>query len=166
MTLSYAIITRPLNPQIADPATGRIRSEWLAFFDKLVPVVNATMAAGITGGSIGFAISGGGSVLTTGVKGSLRIPYACTITGAYLLADQNGDIQIDIWKDSYGNYPPTNADSITASAPLTLSGAIQATDTTLTGWTTSISAGDIIYFNIDSVANIRRVEISLDVTRS
>jgi len=129
-------------------------------------LLGATAGAGGAPGSIGFTIDGGGSVLTTGSKGSLRVPYSAEITSGYLLADQSGSIVVDIWKDSIGNYPPTNADSITASAPLSLSSAQSSSDTTLTGWTTSLSAGDILYFNVDSVSSIRRVEISLDTIKT
>jgi hypothetical protein len=115
--------------------------------------------------SIEFVIDGGGSAITTGVKGDLQIPFACTITEATLLADQTGSIVVDIWKDTYANYPPTAADSITASAKPTLSSAVKYQDTTLTGWTTSISAGDILRINVDSATTVQRVTLALKVTR-
>lgn len=114
---------------------------------------------------ISFVIDGGGSAITTGVKGDLEIPFACTITQATLLADQSGSIVVNIWKDSYGNFAPTVADKITASAPPTISSAIKSQDSTLTGWTTTISAGDILRFNVDSISTIQRVTLSLKVTR-
>jgi len=86
----------------------------------------------------------------TGVRGILRVPFACTITDYYLLANKNVSVVIDIWKDTYANFPPTDADSITASAPPTLTGAAKAKDTTLTGWTKTIAADDILFFNVDS----------------
>lgn len=116
--------------------------------------------------SITFFIDGGGSAITTGVKGDLEIPFACTIERATILADQSGDIVVDIWKDTYANFPPTDADSITSSAPPTLSSATKAQDSTLTGWTTSISAGDVLRFNVDSVATVERVTISLKVIKT
>jgi len=83
-----------------------------------------------------------------------------------VLADQTGSIVVDIWKDSYANFPPTDADSITASAPPTISSAQKSQDSTLTGWTTSISAGDILAFNVDSCSTIARVTLSLKVEKS
>ena len=115
---------------------------------------------------ISFIIDGGGSVITTGVKGDLEIPFACTITQATTLADQSGSIVIDIWKDTYANFPPTVADTITAAAKPTISGATKAQDATLTGWTTSITAGDILRFNVDSAATVTRVLISLKITKT
>lgn len=112
-----------------------------------------------------FVIDGGGSAITTGVKGDIEFPYACTITAVRLFADQVGSIVVDLWKDSYANYPPTVGDSITASAKPTLSSAIKSQDTTLTGWTTSISAGDTIRINVDSATTVTRVTVSISVTK-
>jgi hypothetical protein len=83
-----------------------------------------------------------------------------------LLADQSGSIVVDIWKDSYANFPPTDADSITASAVPTLSTADKSQDATLTGWTTSVSAGDTLRFNVDSATTVTRVSVLLKVTKS
>jgi hypothetical protein len=112
---------------------------------------------------IGITIDGGGSALTTGLKGYKSFPVAGTITGVRLLADQSGSIVIDIWKDTFANYPPVNADSITAAAPPTISGADKSEDTTLTGWTTSVSAGDVFGFNIDSITTITRITLELTI---
>ena len=110
---------------------------------------------------IGITIDGGGATITTGVKGYIEVPYACTIVRATTLANASGSIVVDIWKDTYANYPPVDADSITASAPPTLSTAIKAQDATLTGWTTSVAAGDILGFNVDSATTVTRVHVIL-----
>lgn len=116
--------------------------------------------------AIPFVIDGGGSAITTGVKGDLEVPFAGTITAVRLFADQSGSIVVDIWKDAYANFPPTVADTITASAKPTLSSAIKSQDTTLTGWTTSITAGDIIRVNVDSATTVTRVTLSLTISRT
>ncbi len=116
--------------------------------------------------AIEYVFDGGGAVLTTGIKGDVRIPFACTINSVTLLADQAGSIVIDIWKDTYANYPPTVADTITAAAKPTLSAASKSEDTTLTGWTTSIAAGDTLRFNVDSVTTCTRVVLILKVTKT
>jgi hypothetical protein len=117
---------------------------------------------------VGITIDGAGEVITTGVKGFLVVPITGTITEATLLSTDAsataGDIVIDVWKDSYANYPPANADSITASAPPTLSGVNKSQDTTLTGWTTSVTAGDILGFNVDSAGTVTRVTLTLEIT--
>jgi len=130
-------------------------------------VISAVKAdAGLPVATITFIIDGGGSEITTGEKGHLEIPFACTINRITMLADQSGSIVVDIWKDTYANFPPTDADSITASAPPTISAAQKSQDSTLTDWTTAIAAGDILAFNVDSVTTITRVTISLKVTKT
>lgn len=114
--------------------------------------------------TITLALDGGGSAITTGIKADVSVPYACTITGVRMLADQSGSAVVDIWKDTYANYPPTDADSITAAAPPTISGAVKSEDVTLTGWTTAITAGDTLRFNVDSAATITRLALTLTVT--
>jgi len=108
-----------------------------------------------------YVIDGGGSTITTGVKGDMQVDIALTIQSATLLADQSGSVVVNIWKDTYANYPPTVADKITASAPPTISSATKSTDSTLTGWTTGISAGNTLRFNVDSVTTITRVTLIL-----
>lgn len=116
--------------------------------------------------TVEFIIDGGGSAITTGIKGDVRMPYNCTIEDVALLADQSGSIVIDLWKDTYANYPPTVADTITASAKPTLSSASKYQDTTLTGWSKTVSSGDIIRVNVDSVSTIQRITLSMRVRKT
>jgi len=74
-------------------------------------------------GGIVFIIDGGGSAITPGEKGHLEIPFKCEIQRVTMLADQSGSIVVDIWKDTYANFPPTDADSITSATPPTISAA-------------------------------------------
>jgi hypothetical protein len=122
------------------------------------------IADGIDG--IEAVFDGGGAVLTTGVKLDLEVPFACTIIQSTLLADQSGSIVVDIYKDTYANYPPTGADSITASAQPTISSATKSQDSTLTGWTTFIAAGSTLRYEIISVTTIMRAVLSLKVLRT
>jgi hypothetical protein len=115
---------------------------------------------------IPFVINGGGSVITAGVKGYMIIPFLCTIAQVTTLADVSGSVVIDIWKDTYTNYPPIVGDSICAAAKPTLSGAIKSQDTTLTGWTKVINAGDTLGYNVDSATTVTLVTVSLKVTRT
>ena len=106
-------------------------------------------------------IQGASGVIATGVSGDVRVDFPCTIVGWTLLADQTGSIQIDIWKDTYANYPPTVADTITAAAKPLISSGVKNSSTTLSGWTTTIAAGDTLRFNVDSVTAINRVTLAL-----
>lgn len=101
----------------------------------------------------------------TGIKLDVRMPFAFTITSVTLLADQSGSVVVDIWKDTYANFPPTVADTICASALPTLSGVDHSQDTTLVGWTTLLAKGDVLRFNVQSVTTCQRVAVSIDGTR-
>jgi hypothetical protein len=83
-----------------------------------------------------------------------------------MVADQSGSIVVDIWKDMYANYPPIDADSITASAPPTITAATKSQDSTLTGWTKAIAAGSILRFNVDSCATIERCTLALKANKT
>jgi hypothetical protein len=117
---------------------------------------------------VGIVIDGGGSVITTGVKGYVQVPYACTVDAWRIFADVSGSIVIDVWKDTYANFPPTDADSMPGSGKEpTLSSAQKAEDTNVTDWTTDdINAGDVIGFNVDSATTVKRVTLQLFVTRT
>jgi hypothetical protein len=98
----------------------------------------------------------------------VRVPYNATITRASIFSHQAGSsIVVDIYKDSYANFPPTNADSITNATPPTLATAIKAEDTTLSGWTTSLVKGEMLRFEVESVsAGVYRVEVEIEMRRT
>jgi hypothetical protein len=112
-----------------------------------------------------YTIGGYGTVIPTGVIGDLQAPAAGTIVSAALMADQTGSVSVDIWKDSYANYPPTVADSIVASSPLVVSSGVGVLDQTLSGWTTAVAAGDCFRFNVNSVTTVTRLTIALRIRR-
>ena len=114
---------------------------------------------------IPFIIDGGGSAITTGQKGHIDVPFAGTITGWTIVADQSGSIVIDIWKAAYPTVPVVGG-TITGTEKPTLSTAQVNQDTTLTTWTTGLAAGDILAFNVDSVATVTRVSVNLRAIRT
>lgn len=141
--------------------TDKQTLSWDAASSKWVPKT----VADVDSGSITFIIDGGGATITAGIKGDLEIPFDCTINYVVLLSDQTGSIVVDIWKDIYANYPPTVADSITAAVKPKITADVKSKDTTLIGWTTSIVAGDTLRFNVDSVATVQRLTLSLKITK-
>jgi len=88
-----------------------------------------------------FLIDGNGSAITAGVKGDIVIPFTGNFTTWTLLADQTGSIVLDLWKDTYANFPPTNADAL--STHPTISSATKATGSI----TDAVTAGDILRVN-------------------
>jgi hypothetical protein len=106
---------------------------------------------------------GGGSVPSAGAYQDVIAPFNGTITGWTILADQSGSAVIDVRKGSYASYPP--ATSITGGSPPTLSSANKAQGSS-TGWTTSVSAGDIIRFYLSSASTVTKLLVVLAYTRT
>lgn len=115
--------------------------------------------------TIGISIDNFTQDITTGIKGYVTIPFNATIKAWYLTASQTGSIVIDIWKDTYANYPPTVADTITGSEKPTLSSSNKNNDTNLTTWTTSITSGDILAFNVDSCSGIKQATLVIEIEK-
>jgi hypothetical protein len=124
--------------------------------------------------TIGITIDGAGGEISTGVKGYVRVPFAGTITKWTLLSTddigspvpQTGSIEIDVWKTTFASYPPTDSDSITASAPPTLTSAQADEDETLTGWDLDVDEGDVFGFNVVSVTDLIRVTLILEIEQA
>jgi hypothetical protein len=127
-------------------------------FDSVKDLISDNLIREIT-----FIIDGGGAAIETGKKGHLRIPFKCEIQRVTLLADQTGSIKIDIWKDTYANFPPTDIDTICGANEPEITDGTKDEDATLTNWTKTINADDVLAFNVDSVTTIERVTISLKV---
>jgi len=117
---------------------------------------------------VNYMIDGGGSVITTGLKGGIKM-IGCTITAWEIGAvDGNtGAIVVDMWSDSYANFPPTNSDSFTGSEKPTITATgSKGQDTSLnsgSGW--AITNGNWIFFNVDSVTTLTRVNLALTCVR-
>ncbi len=117
--------------------------------------------------AFGLSIDGAGAAITTGVKGYVTIPFACKIQGWTLVADQAGSIVIDVWKDTYANYPPVVGDSIAGSEKPTITAAVKGQDLSLTTWTSlDVAAGDVLGFNVDSCATIQKANLVIQAVRT
>lgn len=133
---------------------GTSSADWIAF----LPFPNS---AGFT-----VVFDAGGAVLSTGPAGDFPIPFDCTITGWVLLAEGTGSVVVDIWRDTYANFPPTVADTICGGNKPTISSGSKNRDiTTLTGWSKTLTIGQTLRFNIDS-ATLTRVTLTLLVDRN
>jgi hypothetical protein len=115
--------------------------------------------------TIFWVMDGAGSALATGVSGDLYIDFDMTLRSATLLADQDGDLVVDIWRDDYGNFPPTVADSITGATSPELDAADSVQDVGLSDWDVDLYAGDVLRFNIDSCTTITRATLALRAVR-
>lgn len=118
---------------------------------------------------IAFTFDGGGSAIAVNsLSPIIRIPIGGTITEWSVLADQVGNIEFDIYADAPGTTnPPTT--SIVAAAPPDLTGGASDFDSssTLTGWTTTVTAGHGFRAEVVSTSGtIEQVTVQLTFTGS
>lgn len=107
---------------------------------------------------------GNGAAVLAGSKVRLRIPIAGTIQKATMFGDVSGSAVLGIAKVAYSSYTGTGSgSSIVASAAPTITSATKSQDTTLTGWTTSVAANDILEFSVTSCSSITQLTISLEI---
>lgn len=122
-----------------------------------------TTFLGKTTRAIQLVIDGGGQVPTLGSWGQISIPFNCTITGWTLTGDQSGSAVIDVLRSTFAGFPATV--SIAGTDKPTLVSVQKNTDALLTGWgTTALNLGDVLQFNLNSVATCLRLNLTLAIT--
>lgn len=111
------------------------------------------------------AVITSGSALASGAYVDVLVPFNCTLNTVTALADASGTAYVNIWKDTYTNYPPTIADTLFSGA-VVINAATKAQDTTLTSWNKTITQGDIIRFITSGAATtIKQISVILNYTR-
>lgn len=125
-----------------------------------VATSTATLAART--GLIGYVIDGGGTTVSTGIKGQIDIPVPMTVTGWVLTADQSGSAVVDVNAGSYASFPTLS--SITASDKPTLSSAQKNENLTATTWSGSLAAGTQLQFSVTSATTVTRLNVNLIVS--
>lgn len=120
--------------------------------------------------SIQFIVNGGGSpIAAPAVYGDLRLPFDCTLTECWLLADQAATIEADIWNAPMSGYPPTIDNTIIPDGfAITTDTDHQLQDLTgATGgqgaWITALVDGSL-RFQLNSNDNAVTLTIALLVT--
>lgn len=114
--------------------------------------------------NIVFVIGDNVNDLTAKVYGDFQVPSGYVITGWTLLGRQSGSLVVDIGKAAFGLWPTVS--SITASSRPTLSGAQKETSSALSGWTTSISALDVLTISVISATGIKQATLILTVRKT
>jgi hypothetical protein len=107
---------------------------------------------GVAAQQHGITIPVNGTPIITGTSNvglPANLNFACTITTAQIVGNASGSITVDIWKKAAAI--PSSADKISASAPVTLSSAQVNQSSSLTGWTTAIASGDILWASVATV---------------
>jgi hypothetical protein len=159
------------------PIAGRGREGTVARGFSAEDLVELRLTAGfidaLKEGSIVFVVDGGGSAITTGLKGWIEAPFSGTIKSAKLFADEiSGSVSVDIYKSTYDNYPfsaPADVAEL-ISTGLDISSGYKArfNDLTATGanWVQrNFLKGDIFIFDIAACSGFTKLTVSLTVDR-
>jgi hypothetical protein len=109
---------------------------------------------------VGVVFDGGGSVPAAGSVAYVVCPFGGTADQWHIVADQSGSAVVDVW---LATGIPTAPDSIAGTEKPTLSAAQIASDTSLTTWTTAISAGKTFGFRLDSVTTCTRITVTVRI---
>jgi hypothetical protein len=117
--------------------------------------------------SIVFQFGDGVNTIDTAEREQwLEVNFDGTIEGWSLAGNAAGTLVVDVWKRPLATYPPTVADTITASTPPSLGGAITAQSSTLTGWTTAVARGDVLKTHINSAGIVKAATLTLRVVKT
>jgi len=108
--------------------------------------------------TINFVIDGGGTTITTGIKGTITVDFNCEVIEWAVTADQSGDIVVDVNRSTFAGYPTTS--SIAGTELPTITTSTKGEDRTITTWST-IATGNVLEFEVDSITTIQRATVSI-----
>ena len=103
--------------------------------------------------------------MSSGIKGDMTLDVTGKIISWTLIADQEGQVQFDIKKSDYANFP--NFSSICGTEKPQLGDISQGIEqrinrnTTISSWNPGLNSGDILQFEIVYALNIQRCVVSL-----
>jgi hypothetical protein len=142
-------------------ASGNANCSQPAFTSLSGTAAAAQIPVNVRARAIGATFAGGGVAISVGSVSYLTIPFACTISAWNITVD-TGTVTFDVWKVAAGTAIPTVANTITAAAQPAISSGTALHAAALTGWTTAVSANDIIAFRVNAVTNTTSASLILE----
>jgi len=107
----------------------------------------------------------GSAPMTSGIKGEMTLDVTGEIQSWTIIADKDSQIQLDIGKVDYANFPNFSSICGTERPELgnisTGATARTNTNTTLSSWNRTLNAGDILQFEVIYAINIQRCLVSV-----
>lgn len=138
---------------------------------KARPTGGAAVALGTATPPVGlsYVIDGGGTVITTGLKGYVQMPFAMTLQSYGAAGTPSGSVTLDIWKTTHalfdGTTHPVAGDTICGTTPITYNGTVKASGTIPGDWTTALSMGDWLAYNVNGCGTVQMLTIALHGVR-
>ncbi len=128
---------------------------------SFMQAVTAALLAQIRPVEYEATFDGQGQVIVASIKKYIPVERSGTITAASVVADVSGSITM-----TFKRYTPSGGalGSATTLGTVALSSAVHNRDTTLSGWTTSVTVGDVIEISTTAtIATVTRVTTTLKV---
>lgn len=161
-TLAVTLDSQSANQVLASPTSG----------GAAAPAFRALVAADLPLNSkrtsVVFQFGDGTNAIDNATEREqwLEFNFDGTIEGYSLTADAVGSIVIDLWKNTYANFPPTVTDTICSATKPALAAAQKAQDTTLTGWTLAVARGETLKAHVDSAGTVKAVTLTLYIVKT
>jgi hypothetical protein len=131
------------------------------------PTSIVTISGNLLPKQVGFTTDAGASVISSGVKGYIVVPYAGQITSWSLVSPQAGSINLDIWKIASGSTLPSISIISGAGTPTypALAGGSIAYGGPQSWLTTSVALNDVIGWVVTgSPSTISKITFQLTIT--
>lgn len=145
----------------SNPISVSVVEEHINVTPQAASPIQVTVVSGPAGPAgpslfpFGISIDNDGDDIPAETYGDTIVPIACTIQNWWLVANAVGDIEVEVWKDTLGNFPPTVDDLIlTASLSSAQTGSA-------TGLSVAIAEGDVLRFNVKSCSGISTIQLRL-----
>jgi len=118
--------------------------------------------------TVSFVVNGGISPVTTGYKGSVRMPTNVLLSNVALYTSGSGSVNVDITRQVHSSFDPVLAapTSIVGTA-LSMSNDTKYLDTVLSGWTTTLNTDDVLNFFFKEVdgTELKLVTVVFNIQR-
>lgn len=127
-------------------------------------VMPSTLKANLKTGSCGVTFDGGGQVVQNKTA-YVQMPYNGTLGAWSMVADVAGACTISVYKGTFGTFPPSSA--VYSTQP-----AIPATNITSSNagaynpGMATVTAGDVLKFDISGVSTITWVNLSISIAKT
>jgi len=112
---------------------------------------------------INAVFDGGGSALTGTTTRCRVVNFAGTIQEISILADQSGNATVKVLSVAYASYTGPGSASDISNGGEALSSVVKLQDSTLTSWTTSLSAGTVVCVQVSSPSTLTWLSASIKV---
>ncbi len=116
--------------------------------------------------ALGATFTGNGSALSGTATDCQEVTSGGTINAVYTVADVSGSVTVDIRTVAYASYTGIAGFSgytsiINAGTAPSLSSAVKYTDSTLTSWSLTLTAGTVFCVQISSPATVQNVKVKV-----